>query len=226
MDLQLVSFDDNYVYDFSFNNEKKEMVFFYDSYYDVKKMEDIFHPCRFVISNWSCMQVATENNTYINVDSNMFLSRCEMILEMNEEDSIFLLYVMAENSNYYFFRFYDASIKFELEDMNSHINVFKEIGDVPVPSDGEVYIARIDKINNKSQFVDKIKKSLKVPCNVRISWDNLADVLCDPYWLLDKWKHIVLIHEDLSCMSEKDMLEYKQIIEYCRLHSLRISFVL
>ena len=225
IDCRSFSFDDNYAYDFSFDSGKKEMTFYFDSYYDAKKDEVILNPCRYLISNWACMFISHEGENYKIVDDNTILPKCELILEKKEQGDFFFLYVMAEGYEYYYFKIYNASVTLQLADMSLHVNTYNDINDISFSPIDEMYIARISHVNNKDMLLDEIKTSLRVPHNVKCSWDNLADVLCSPFWLLNKWKHVVIVHDDISCMPEQCMSDYMEVINYCRLHSIWISFV-
>ena len=90
IDCRSFSFDDNYAYDFSFDSGKKEMTFYFDSYYDAKKDEVILNPCRYLISNWACMFISHEGENYKIVDDNTILPKCELILEKKEQGGFFM----------------------------------------------------------------------------------------------------------------------------------------
>lgn len=224
MELSSYSFDDNYTYDFSFDEKKKEIVFFYESYFDIVRHIEVYNPCKFIIRNWDYMQVSYDNGIYTNIPRSG-IPKCELILEMKEQGHMIYLYAMTEIDEYIHLKFYNASTILEVDDMSKRKNAFDDIRKVSAYYSKMCYVAKIPEIRAEGELLKYIQQILHVPTHISCNWDNLAEVLCSPFWLLGKWEHVIITHENIGYLSAEEKERYRNAINYCRLHSYRISFV-
>lgn len=224
--LQSYSFDDNYAYNFSFNKQENKMIFSFETYYDENRHEEVFNPCKLVIKNWSLLQLSYDSISYEDYsDDKMEFPKCELILDIKEFHDVLYLHVMTVEDKYLFLKIYNAMVVVFVENMNNHINVYNSLDKIIDYPIDRVYIAMINSVKSKDDLLRHIKESLHVPFNISWSWTTLASTLSSPFWLLGKWQHVTILHKDISKLPETDIIEYLSMINYCRLHSIRISFI-
>jgi RNAse (barnase) inhibitor barstar len=90
-----------------------------------------------------------------------------------------------------------------LENVNNYIDSSKD-----------VFLASISPImNNKEEILLELYKKLKFPNYFGFNWDALSDCLRDLQWI--KEKRVLIVHEDLPNLSDKELFLYIDVLQYC-----------
>ena len=237
------SFDDNYTTDFVFDCQRRMMAFSFDYYFDNNQKKRVLNPCRFVVKNWSSIQVDEESynmelnssavkNKYSwkaeygasNLEDSVVMAQLALILEMRQEGNSLFIWTMSYDNKYFNIKITDADISLELTDMTKNINMYKSVDEINNLPQKDIFIARIASVNNKTELLLQLKMHLHIPSHIKCNWDVLSELLYEPFWL-SKWKSIAIIHDDISNLSKSDLEIYKNVITYCKLHTLHTYFV-
>ncbi len=237
------SFDDNYTTDFVFDSQRRMMDFSFDYYFDNKQKKRVLNPCRFVVKNWSSIQVDEESynmelnssavkNKYSwkaeyeasNLEDSVVMAQLALILEMRQEGNSLFIWTMSYDNKYFNIKITGADFSLELTDMTKNINVYKSVDEINNLPQKDIFIARIASVNNKTELLLQLKTHLHIPSHIKCNWDVLSELLYEPFWL-SKWKSIAIIHDDISNLSKSDLEIYENVITYCKLHTLHTYFV-
>ena len=90
------SFDDNYTTHFSFDIQRRIMIFSFDYYYDDNLQKDVMNPCSLVIKDWTSIQYSLEpEDEYFELENSSVMPELALILEMKQEGNNLFLYAMS-----------------------------------------------------------------------------------------------------------------------------------
>lgn len=219
------SFYDNVAYDFECNMIEKRLILRFDSYYDDEREEDILVPCEFIIRDWSKVlssEILDENEIETNAIIPFYV-----LLKLELRKNYILVFSLSENKSgdiYRYLKFYNASYSFIPMDMSKNVNVFEDVHDIKGFLEKDFFTAHIPKVYSKEDLLQHLKTYLHIPSHIECSWNNLAEVISTPFWL-DNWRNLVIVHDDISLMSEIDLDHYLQVIDFCRLRTIHVYFV-
>lgn len=149
------------------------------------------------------------------------------ILNMEQRENYILLHIeggVDDKEFVGFLKFCNATISLEEIDMSERRNVFLSIDEIKYLVGKKPFVATIPKATNKDEIIDSLRNLLRIPKNISSTWENLADLLSDIYWL--ECVFCVIVHEDLSAMPQDDLNSYFGVISKCRMKTLKTYFVL
>ena len=149
------------------------------------------------------------------------------ILNLEQRDDYVLLHIEGGSDDKEFvgfLKFCNATVSLEEIDMSERKNVFLSIDEIEYLDGKEPFVATIPNVANKDEMTSSIRKQLRIPNHISCTWENLADLFSDIYWL--DYMFCVIVHEDLSAMPQEDLYSYFGVISKCRLRTLRTFFVL
>lgn len=231
LNLQSVSFNDNVAYNCKIDYKLRIVVISFDWYYDIAKKEIIANPIDLVIRNWS--EATFSRELHANVEEETFqetgteIIPLYEILKMDIRENYIFLHAVAgkdEEDVYCYYKFYNASLSIKLLDMTVNENVYDSINGIKELEKGNYFIAHIPLVENMDELIKNLVAKTHVPPYLNCNWENLPEILCDPFWLNDK-RTLAIVHDNISQMRETDFVRYLDVIEYCRLHSLRVFFI-
>jgi len=219
------SFDDNYATHFSFDIQRRVMLFSFDYYYDNNLQKDIMNPCSLVIKDWSSIQYSLESeNKYFELEDSSVMPELALILEMKQEGNNLFLYAMSDDNEYINLIILDATVSLELVDMTKNVNVYRSSDIIRNLAEENVFMARIPCVGNKVELLEALKSSLRIPSHITCNWDAMPKLLEDPFWL-SNWTQVIVSHDGISELSESDLDMYRKVIVECRMHSMHTLFV-
>ncbi len=219
------SFDDNYATHFSFEIQRRVMLFSFDYYYDDNLQEDVMNPCSLVIKDWTSIQYSLEpEGEYFELENSSVMPELALILEMKQEGNNLFLYAMSDDNEYINLNILDATVSLELVDMTKNVNVYRSSDSIRNLAEEKVFMARIPCVGNKVELLEALKSSLRIPSHITCNWDVMPKLLEDPFWL-SNWTHVIVSHDDISELPESDMDVYRKVIAECRMHSMHTLFV-
>ena len=219
------SFDDNYATHFSFDNQRRVMLFSFDYYYDNNLQEDVHNPCSLVIKDWTSIQYSLEpEDEYFELENSSVMPELALILEMKQEGNNLFLYAMSDDNEYINLNILDATVSLELVDMTKNVNVYRSSDSIRNLAEENVFMARIPCVGNKVELLEALKSSLRIPSHITCNWDVMPELLEDPFWL-SNWTHVIVAHDGISELPKSDMDMYRKIIAECKMHSMHTLFV-
>lgn len=231
IDIKRVCLDDNVAYGYVFDPSKKEIIISFDWYFDRISNKDINNPVNLIINNWSKILFSKElqkseyEETFEEVENVMSIYE---LLQIEFRQDYLFLHVVAEDNNkediYGYYKFYNATISFELVDMTKKSNIFTDVKEIEEFSEGTFYVAHIPPVKNNKQLLQLIITFIHLPQNTICNWNNISDVISYPYWL-PKRNNLAIVHEDISLLSASEWRQYFNVIEECRLRSVHVYFI-
>ena len=213
LDNMYYSFDDNYTTHFSFDIQRRMMIFSFDYYYDDNLQEDVLNPCNLVIKDWTSIQYSLEpEDEYFKLENSSVMPELALILKMKQEGNNLFLYAMSDDNEYINLNIQDATVSLELVDMTKNVNVYKLSDSIS------------DRVRNKVELLEALKSSVRIPSHITCNWDVMPKLLEDPFWL-SNWRQVIIAHDGISELPKSDLSMYRKVIAECRMHSMHTLFV-
>lgn len=225
LDNMYYSFDDNYTTHFSFDIQRRMMIFSFDYYYDDNLQEDVLNPCNLVIKDWTSIQYSLEpEDEYFKLENSSVMPELALILKMKQEGNNLFLYAMSDDNEYINLNIQDATVSLELVDMTKNVNVYKLSDSISDQAEEDVFMARIPYVRNKVELLEALKSSVRIPSHITCNWDVMPKLLEDPFWL-SNWRQVIIVHDGISELPKSDLSMYRKVIAECRMHSMHTLFV-
>ncbi|MBO4596763.1 MAG: barstar family protein [Bacteroidaceae bacterium] len=156
------------------------------------------------------------------MEDSFVMPNLALILEMKQEGNSLFIYSMSYDNKYFYIKVIDAHIFLDLVDMTKNINVYKSVDDIKDFQQKDVFVAKIASVNHKEELLSELKTHVHIPPHITCNWDAMPKLLYEPFWI---GKPLVIVHDDISNLPKSDMEIYKNVITYCKLHTLHTFFV-